>query len=156
MTEIIITIDNEALAFFSAAPARLQRALRLGTEDAADHLMERMRTYPDQSTGKINFVSEKQRRFFFWALNEGIITVPYRRTRTLAKSWSRTVQTVPGGAVGEVGSNENIAPYNRFVQDRTQQARIHRGNWHTVQSVVAASRSHVHAMYVARIRQAIR
>ncbi|KKN78099.1 hypothetical protein LCGC14_0353260 [marine sediment metagenome] len=40
----------------------------------------------------------------------------YRRTGTLKRSWSSTVQVSGSRMVGIVGSNSNIAPYNRFVQ----------------------------------------
>lgn len=58
----------------------------------------------------------------------------YRRTGTLKRSWSSRVRTRTGSIVGEVGSNSNIAPYNRFVQGRKgQQARIfRRTRWTTV------------------------
>jgi len=33
------------------------------------------------------FSSDKQRRWFFWALNSGAISVPYHRTQALSKGW---------------------------------------------------------------------
>jgi hypothetical protein len=58
----------------------------------------------------------------------------YRRTGTLKRSWSSKVRTRPGSIEGTVGSNSNIAPYNRFVQGRRrEQARIfRRTRWTTV------------------------
>lgn len=158
MSTATVTIDvdmREAQRLLATAPLRLQAALMGGMNDATDLLLQRMRTYPPKSTGKVQFVSEKQRRFFFWALSEGIITVPYRRTRNLANSWSRTVAAMPGGVVGDVGSNSGHAPYNRRVQDRTVQARIHRGNWPTVQDVTERSTGEVNAFFAARIRVAL-
>lgn len=40
----------------------------------------------------------------------------YRRTGTLKRSWSSTVKVSGSRMVGVVGSNSNIAPYNKFVQ----------------------------------------
>ena len=61
----------------------------------------------------------------------------YKRTRTLARAWSR--QFSGSGLTRSVliGSNRNIAPYNRRVQDETMQARIHGIVWRekTVQAV---------------------
>ena len=37
------------------------------------------RNYPPGNHGPRPFVSDKQRRYFFWALKQGIIEVPYRR-----------------------------------------------------------------------------
>lgn len=58
----------------------------------------------------------------------------YRRTGTLKRSWSSRVRTRTGSIEGTVGSNSNMAPYNRFVQGRKgQQARIfRRTRWTTV------------------------
>jgi len=43
----------------------------------------------------------------------------YRRTGTLKKSWSSEVHTGGDRIEGIVGSNSNIAPYNRDVQGST-------------------------------------
>lgn len=40
----------------------------------------------------------------------------YRRTGTLKRSWSSNVNVSSRRIVGVVGSNSNIAPYNKFVQ----------------------------------------
>lgn len=45
----------------------------------------------------------------------------YRRTGTLKRSWSSTVQVSGSRMVGVVGSNSNIAPYNKFVQGTPKQ-----------------------------------
>ncbi len=42
----------------------------------------------------------------------------YRRTGTLKRSWSSSVRVSSREIVGIVGSNSNIAPYNKFVQGR--------------------------------------
>ena len=42
----------------------------------------------------------------------------YRRTGTLKRSWSSSVKVSSRQIVGTVGSNSNIAPYNKFVQGR--------------------------------------
>lgn len=40
----------------------------------------------------------------------------YRRTGTLKRSWSKKVVAGGNKVQGIVGSNSNVAPYNRFVQ----------------------------------------
>ena len=40
----------------------------------------------------------------------------YRRTNTLKRSWSSSVSVSSRQIIGIVGSNSNIAPYNKFVQ----------------------------------------
>jgi len=44
----------------------------------------------------------------------------YRRTGTLRRSWSSDVESGMNRIVGVVGSNANIAPYNRRVQGKEQ------------------------------------
>ena len=56
----------------------------------------------------------------------------YRRTGTLKRSWSSKVSAAGNKVQGIVGSNSNIAPYNRFVQgprkgDGARQLRLFRG-----------------------------
>ena len=154
MTTIEIRYTNRDL--IRLAPKRLRAALLAGTDDATAWLQEQLRTYPDKSEGRMEFVSEKQRRYFFWALKEGIITVPYRRTRTMAKAVNRRVRPITGGAQGIVGVNQNIAPYSRFVMDDRYQSRMHRGNWTTIQETARNSGDEIAAMYQARIRAALR
>jgi hypothetical protein len=57
-----------------------------------------------------SFFTRKQQRYFFWALKEGIIDVPYKRTGTLGRSWSVKY----GG--NSWATITNSAPYAPFVQ----------------------------------------
>lgn len=101
--------------------------------DATVYVLNQMRTYPPQRQGST-----------------------YKRTNTLKGSWSRDVQREAGGLVGRVVSNGNAAPYNRFVQDRDQQARWHRGNWtNTAQAVSERSNDAIQDMFRARVEAAI-
>lgn len=91
-------------------------------------------TYPDtQSTGPMVFKSDKQRRYFFWALREGIITVPYGRTGTLGRRWTTTVRGYAGDMVGLVGNNTSYGP---LVQGAGTQTKMHKGNWQTDEDVM--------------------
>jgi hypothetical protein len=71
----------------------------------------------------------------------------------LGRSWSRrpTQRTAEGWQV-VVGSAGTIAPYNRFVQDRTRQARIHQGRWLTAQSAAEQMQSQAQRFVDARVR----
>lgn len=61
----------------------------------------------------------------------------YRRTGTLKRSWSKKVSAGGNKVQGIVGSNSNIAPYNRFVQgprkakgsDQSQLPIFRRAGW---------------------------
>lgn len=56
----------------------------------------------------------------------------YVRTGTLKRSWSHTVSQRPAAIVGIVGSNPNIAPYNRPVQGAPQAKLFQTAGWRGV------------------------
>ncbi len=58
----------------------------------------------------------------------------YRRTGTLKRSWSSKVTATKTQITGVVGSNDNIAPYNKFVQGKKgQQAKLFRSTaWRNI------------------------
>ena len=94
--------------------------------------------YPPVRRQRQPFVSEKQRRWFFWALANGIIEVPYRRglspgSEDMINRWAITPQR-PGATL----SNE--ATYASYVigAKSDQQARYHRGNWKSTDEMVKA------------------
>jgi hypothetical protein len=81
----------------------------------------------------------------------------YVRTMTLFRSWSRLPITGQGLALrGGVGSNENMAPYNRQVQSADEQAPIHRGRWTPVEEIERNRHDTAQSMIDARIESVIR
>ena len=132
--EVDITVDDRAVrAMLDRAPAQIDRALRAAMDDATVYVLRQMQTYPPQRTGSA-----------------------YKRTGTLGRSWSRRIDGSGADITGIVGSNANIAPYNRVVQDRTRQARVHRGRWaNTAQTVSERSVRPINDMFAARIRAAL-
>jgi len=73
------------------------------------------------------FKSRKQQGYFFWALASGKIAIPYRRTGKLQQEIT-TASTVSGNEViGRIGTNIAYGPY--VIGDDTQQAPIHQGRW---------------------------
>lgn len=93
----------------------------------------RMKSYPPRRHGiPVVFVSARQRRYFFWALKSGEITVPYRRSGTLGRRWyTKALSGEPGAIVG------NPTPYAPFVQAAAQQSEYHRQvPWQTEKQVV--------------------
>lgn len=61
----------------------------------------------------------------------------YKRTGTLKRSWSFKVRNEVRRIVGTVGSNSNIAPYNRFVQGRRQRRLFRGAGWRNVNTLEA-------------------
>lgn len=109
---------------------RLARQMEIAVKDVQFAL----KIYPPQIRGMhVMFVSEKQRRYFFAALADGTIQVPYRRTRTLGRRWTTKVEFVNGGVVGTIG---NVTPYAPLVQSRTEQAGIHYMHWQTAEDTL--------------------
>ena len=109
--------------------------LRPAMRDSLNNVWSEVAKYPPPpaSSAFPGFKSEKQRRFFFAALRDGLIQVPYRRTGTLGRSWTMRISSTVDGIEGRVGTNIIYAPW---VQDKERQAIIHQGRWQTVQDVL--------------------
>ena len=90
------------------------------------------------------FVSDKQRRFFFWALKNGIIEVPYRRGQSPGsedhgQSW--TIQGMKGGLQQIIGSDTSYGP---LLQDELLQTAYHRATgWKTTYTVMVEEEEEV-------------
>ena len=132
MTNVTIRIDSqETRLLLTRAPQRINRALRAAMEDATVLLLREQQTYPAQRPGS-----------------------KYRRTNMLRRSWSRRIRQEGSSLVGEVGSNEGMAPYHRRVQDATQQASIHRGRWtNTVQETTRRNQATIQRYFDRRLRE---
>lgn len=131
MAEIALQInDSEVRRMLASTPSALARAMRGAMNDATALLLRELQTYPTQRTGST-----------------------YQRTGTLRRSWSREIDGNGLALRGIVGSNENMAPYNRYVQDADRQAAIHQGRWtNTVQDVVSRNERTIQEMFEARFR----
>ena len=142
----------QALDMFQQGNARVGLALKRATTASVALLRKRLAKYPGKSSGKMEFVSDKQRRFFFAALREGKIHVPYQRTVTLGKRWTTEVSRRGDDLVGKVG---NATVYGPFVQSVDQQAAIHRGRWRTDEQVARLMEPNIQALFEARIQAAM-
>jgi len=106
---------------------------------ALSHIKGKIAKYPRRKHIKIEdiggWASEKQRRWFFAALNKGEIDVPYKRgispgSEDLANKW--TVKYDTKKFEGVVGNN---ASYARFVQGDKQSRMMDEIGWETVEEV---------------------
>jgi len=129
---ITITIDDrEVRQMLRAAPGQIRQAQLAAMNDATSLLLRDMSTYPAQRAGS-----------------------SYTRTHVLQKSWSRVIEQRGRDITGRVGSNQNIAPYNRVVQDADMQARQHRGTWkNTAQAVTKQREAAIQKMFRTRLKQ---
>src|SRR3990167_3779113 len=92
-----IRIDASELARFrerfgAEFEVRASAELRAAMIESLSFAQGFLANYPPRPVSfHARFVSDKQRRFFFWALREGKIQVPYRRTTTLGPGWGQTM-----------------------------------------------------------------
>ena len=139
MSNVDVEVEGLAtlLARLEAGERRVNLELARAMTDILERLKDRVAKYPKTQSKKPpsmrgKFASDKQRRWFFAALRRGEIQVPYRRRGTLGRKWAVKVKMAPE-VVGYLG---NVRPYAGYVQDRKNQAKIHQGNWPTVQDVI--------------------
>jgi len=129
--------------------SHVMQVLRPPMEASLLSLHDDLTDYPPPSRGKVRFKSAKQRRYFFWALKQGVITVPYVRTGKLGQSWNTHIDETGSGMYGKIGTNMG---YAKWVQNAESQARIHQGNWLTDEGAFGKRRDEI----VLRFRKAIR
>lgn len=82
----------------------------------------------------MNNTTSDGKRYIATYPSQTLTATGYRRTGTLKRSWSNRVRSRGNRIEGEVGSNQNVAPYNRFVQGgpREQARLFKRTSWRTV------------------------
>lgn len=115
---------------------RLASEYRRETDDAIGGWVKKKRAslkgrgYPSQRLAPQPFKTERQRRWFFWALASGIISVPYQRTGKLANSW-RARRSGWGDWV-----LENSQTYAYLVVGRDKQSKYHEGHWWIAEEII--------------------
>lgn len=125
--------DSEVRDLINRTPAKLNDAMRGGMNDATALLLRELQLYPPAPPNST-----------------------YKRTRVLSNSWHREIEESGLQIRGIVGSNQNIAPYNRWVQDEEVQAPFHRGRWtNTAQEVLRRNEQNIRGMFSARVRAAL-
>lgn len=130
---------DELLAEISQWPDLALAAGEVGMNGALLYLHEQIPPYPPPpAPGSFpGFVSDKQRRWFFWALRSGRIQIPYVRGGTLGKTITTNVDVADVEITGSIGSNRFYAPWvvgkdypGEAVRGQQMwQARIHQGRW---------------------------
>lgn len=155
MAELTITLDGwEELVAAIGRIAAIE-AMRPAMGDSLDKVWGDLARYPEPPTPGTfaGFKSEKQRRWFFAALREGLIEVPYRRTGMLGRSWTMRIDSTVDGIEGRVGTNIVYAPW---VQDKDRQAAIHQGRWQTAQDVLERERDWIVRRFQREIDRLLR
>ena len=132
MPDISLSINaTAAQGVLSRAPDKVSFAMRGGMEDSVTYVLAKIKRYPQERPNQA-----------------------YIRTHTLEKSWSRRIEGSGLTIRGIVGSNGAMAPYNRLVQSRRDQAEIHRGRWSSVEDIAEESQPTVQRFFEDRLRAA--
>ncbi len=134
MADVTIDVDARvAIDMLSALPERLDHAIHGAMTDSTVLLLREMKTYPTAP-----------------------VDSTYTRTGTLGKSWDKRIEGRGLETTGVVGSNSNMAPYNRWVQDREFQAGIHQNRWTTIQEASERHQAAIESFFESRIQSELR
>lgn len=76
----------------------------------------------------------------------------YRRTGTLGRSWTSTIDNLGDGIRVRIGNRVRYAP---FVQSSMFQARVHRRRWQTDRIVLNRHRGAIQADFARTVNQAL-
>jgi hypothetical protein len=147
--------DSIALKGYDALLKKLEALGRMdyakaGVQAAGLYLKGALSEQPEQKrlTRKdvygSSFKTDKQRRFFFWALKSGAIQVPYQRgsspkSERFNSRW--TVESENDGMSAALGNNTLYGPL--LMQKENQSLYAKRVGWQTTEAVVDAEREKV-------------
>jgi hypothetical protein len=109
------------------------RVARDSVAQAARYVKGQAIIYPPVRRQSQPFKTAKQRRFFFAALRDGTIAVPYARRNISGGLASRWIITSGDGGLSAAVSNDS--PSGVYVMSTTQQAKYHEGNWKTEKQI---------------------
>lgn len=131
-------------------------AFKTGLKAMAGFLRGRMSVYPPTEGNRPPqpFVSEKQRRYFFAALRDGRIVLPYRRRGAgggLASRWGQVAQD--GGLTQVIGNDSAYAPF--VIGHESQSLYMRSLGWRTTADVVEAEADNAWRTFVTGFRQSM-
>lgn len=127
MIDLSLTIDvRQALAALQALDIGALTP-KIANAVADEDVIPALHKYPSQSGKKMQWASDKQRRFVMAAIRRGDIQVPYRRTGDYGNSFMK--QPTSDGVA--LVSNLSYAPFVRGPG----QAEYHRGTWDTLEEL---------------------
>jgi hypothetical protein len=135
------------------------RKVHAGIRAAGMYIKGKIAKYPPRKHVSIaslgGWKSDKQRRWFFWALKEGKIDVPYRRgispsSEALGRKWTSRYDRSKFEAV--VGNNVS---YARFVMGDKQTKMMKRIGWKSIETVATEETKRVQEYVFDAVRRAI-
>lgn len=133
----------------SLARAKRLTGVKQGLLQAGGYLVGMQGNYPPERHGEMPGFpkSEKQRRYFFWALKNGIIKVPYVRTGILQRSFGMSIEN--NGLTIRTGTNLDRAKWTHGVE----QALYHRiTGWQQTQMIAQREAGNVYMLILNAAR----
>ena len=126
------------------------------TEDINKYMLNVLRAYPPpkyvtrkHAYGR-SFFTKKQRRWFFWALANNKIQVPYRRTQETSRSWKQVGE-------GRRSFLANEAPGAPFLYNEPGQSRHEKlVGWKTIPTIIKERTARIIKVAEAATQKAIR
>jgi hypothetical protein len=147
-----ITIDD---AEVKRMLGKLESAepMKAGLKVMAGYLRGKMSVYPptDGNRPPQPFVSEKQRRYFFAALRDGNIKMPYRRSGNLSKRWGQS--EADGGLTQVIGNDAGYAPF--VIGMGSQSGYMKSLGWRSTADVVEREADAAFRTFVVGFRQSM-
>lgn len=140
-------------------PDQALAAGAVGMQEALTFLHGQIPQYPPPpgADAPSPLQTERQRRWFFWALREGRIQVPYVRSGDLGRGVATNVDVTDDGVLGAIGIGRASAPWvvgpdfpgERIRGEQMYQARIHSGRWWQFDEVIERNSDEADEVFVA-------
>jgi hypothetical protein len=125
------------------------------TDEVNKYMLDVMRQYPPEkyvsrkdAYGE-TFFTAKQRRYFFWALDQGIIGVPYRRTQAVRRGWQQVGK-------GRRSFLANAVPYAAHLFNDDQSRHAAKIGWKTITQTIKERMSRIIVVADGAIKKAIK
>lgn len=159
-TDIRIEIKgaDKLIAALQKEPEAMRRALQAAGEEAGRRVIlstAGLKKYPGFYHAKQPFKSDKQRRFFFWALREGVIEVPYRRGLSpSSERYGTQFYIEPRGSYNTAVGNR--ASYAEILGGEGQSRYMAAGGWRKLAEVATEKLPQVRDVFQAWVDRTIR
>lgn len=157
MTDVDITFKGDVDFKRMMREVGSLKPFKTGLKAGAIHLKGRVSIYPRVSRRKQPFVSDKQRRGFFYHLKQGNIEVPYKRgsspgSERHSQSW--TTRGRKNDFEQVIGSDTSYGP---LLQEEKKQTSYHKGTgWKTTKQVTRSEQAEVNKIILVTMNKAIR
>ena len=159
MADDLILVSADGLKELQAKLARLPDAVADdGVQAGNEYIVTAMQQQPPpnyvtrRAAYGVTFFTERQRRWFFWALNNNVINVPYKRNKRpqgIRNSWR-----VEG--TGRLGFVANDAPGVGWVMGENQSRHEAMVGWKKASAIIKERTAKIVRRFDAGVKKAIK